>query len=155
MTFMPEPHDPYWGLPDPTLHGEFYADVPLKRFFAWVVDTVLICLLALLALPFTAFAAVFVLPIFIALIGFVYRTVTLTRGSATWGMRLVALEMRNARGERLDMPTAAMHTLIYSVGFAFLFPQLVSVLLMLTGARGQSLGDHILGTAAINRPASM
>ncbi|MBN2905403.1 MAG: RDD family protein [Rhodobacteraceae bacterium] len=149
---MPPVSDPFWGLPDPALHGEFYADVAPKRLVAWVVDSVLIVLLALLALPFTAFVAVFFLPVFVVLVGFAYRTVTLARGSATWGMRLVAIEMRNARGERLDLPTAAMHTLIYSVGFAMVLPQLASIVLMLTGPRAQGLGDLVLGTAAINRP---
>lgn len=150
MTVEPDPH---WGLPDPALHAEFYEDVPSKRLVAWVVDTVLILLLGLLALPFTAFAALFVLPLFLAVVGFAYRTVTLARGSATWGMRLVAIEMRTARGERFDVTTAAMHTLIYSVSVTFVLPQIVSIVLMLTGPRAQGLGDLMLGTAAINRPA--
>ncbi|WP_132543044.1 RDD family protein [Rhodovulum euryhalinum] len=150
---MTDQHDPYWGLPDPVLHAEFYEDVPSKRLVAWVVDTVLVILLSLLALPFTAFAAVFVLPLFVALVGFVYRTVTLARGSATWGMRLMAIELRNARGERLDTRTAALHTLFYSLSMTFVLPQVASIVLMLTGARAQGLHDLMLGTAAINRPA--
>ncbi|MCO8144526.1 RDD family protein [Rhodovulum tesquicola] len=150
---MTDQPDPLWGLPDPVLHAEFYRNVPAKRLVAWVVDTVLILLIALLALPFTAFAAVFVLPLFVALVGFVYRVVTLARGSATWGMRLMAIEIRNGRGERLDSQTAALHTLVYSLGMAFVLPQVVSVVLMLTGARAQGLHDMLLGTAAINRPA--
>ncbi|MFA5539808.1 MAG: RDD family protein, partial [Gemmobacter sp.] len=36
------------------------------------------------------------------------------------------------------------------------FPvQILSVGLMLTGARAQGLTDHLLGTAAINRPAEV
>ncbi|MRH20244.1 RDD family protein [Rhodovulum strictum] len=150
---MTDAPDPLWGLPDPALHAEFYKDVPAKRLVAWVVDTVLILLIALLALPFTAFAAVFVLPLFVAVVGFAYRTVTLARGSATWGMRLVAIEIRNGRGERLDLPSAALHTLLYSLSMAFVLPQVASVVLMLTGARAQGLHDLLLGTAAINRPA--
>jgi hypothetical protein len=153
MTHMSEFPDPYWGLPDPALHGEFYADVPVKRLVAWIVDTIVVGLLTVLVLPFTAFAGLFFLPILFGLVSFGYRTVTLARGSSTWGMRLVALEMRNARGERFDTTTAAMHTLIYTVGFAFVVPQVASVVLMLTGARAQGLGDHLLGTAAINRPS--
>ncbi|MGC9419241.1 MAG: RDD family protein [Rhodovulum sp.] len=151
---MTQQPDPYWGLPDPALHAEFYADIPVKRLVAWVVDTVLVILIALLALPFTAFTAVFFLPFFVALVGFAYRTVTLARGSATWGMRLVAIELRNARGERLDTMTAALHTLIFSASMAFVIPQVVSMILMLTGARAQGLGDLMLGTAAINRPTN-
>ncbi|MBS8228700.1 RDD family protein, partial [Vannielia litorea] len=43
------------ALPDPELNPEFYADTPAKRFFAWLVDGVLIFLVTLLVLPFTAF----------------------------------------------------------------------------------------------------
>ncbi|HDR28063.1 RDD family protein [Rhodovulum sp.] len=150
---MTDQPDPLWGLPDPVLHAEFYRNVPTKRLVAWVVDTVLILLIALLVLPFTAFAAVFVLPLFVALVGFVYRVATLAHGSATWGMRLMAIEIRNGRGERLDSQTAALHTLVYSLGMAFVLPQVVSIVLMLTGARAQGLHDMLLGTAAINRPA--
>ena len=28
----------YSGLPDPDYQGEFYADVPIKRGIAWVID---------------------------------------------------------------------------------------------------------------------
>lgn len=153
MSVMTDQPDPLWGLPDPALHAEFYQDIPTKRLVAWVVDTILVIGLAILALPFTAFAALFFLPFFVALVGFAYRTVTLARGSATWGMRLMAIEIRNGRGERLDTMTAALHTLIYSVATTFVIPQIVSIILMLTGARAQGLGDLMLGTAAINRPA--
>ncbi|SIO13351.1 RDD family protein [Rhodovulum sp. ES.010] len=150
---MTDQTDRHWGLPDPDLHAAFYDGIPTKRLVAWVVDTVIVILLALLALPFTAFAAVLFLPFFAAIVGFAYRTVTLARGSATWGMRLVAIEIRNGRGERLDTGTAALHTLIYSVSAAFVIPQVVSIVLMLTGPRAQGLHDLMLGTAAINRPA--
>lgn len=145
--------DLQWGLPDPVLHQDFYRDVPLKRLGAWLADTVVILLLTLLALPFTAFAALFVLPAFYAVVGFAYRTVTLARGSATWGMRLMAIELRNGRGEHLDTRTAALHTLIYSASLTLLLPQVASIVLMLTGARAQGVPDLVLGTAAINRPA--
>lgn len=151
MTDLP---DPSWGLPDPDLHAEFYADVPTKRLVAWVVDTLLIIVFALLALPFTAFAALFFLPVFVAIVGFAYRTVTLARGSATWGMRLVSLELRTGSGARFDTRTAALHTLIYSLSATFVIPQIASIVLMLTGPRAQGLGDLMLGTAAINRPAT-
>ncbi|WP_245895462.1 RDD family protein [Rhodovulum kholense] len=155
MTDRTEPSaDRLWGLPDPALQPEFYADVPSKRLAAWVIDVVLILILSLLALPFTAFTAIFFLPLFFTLVGFGYRTVTLARGSATWGMRIMAIEIRTARGEKLDLTTAALHTLAYSACITFLLPQLASVILMLTGARAQGLPDFLLGTAAINRPAN-
>jgi hypothetical protein len=36
---------------------------------------------------------------------------------------------------------------------AFLLPQVVSILMMLAGNRGQGLSDLVLGTAMINRRA--
>ena len=142
-----------WGLPSPDLHAEFYADVPAKRLIAFLVDTLLICLITALIVPFTAFSALFFLPFLAMVVGFVYRTATLAGGSATPGMRLVAIELRNHRGERFDLATAAAHTLIYSVALSMVLPQALSVLLMLTTARRQGLPDLALGTAAINRAA--
>ena len=51
-----------WGLPSPEVYPEFYADIPAKRLFAFVVDAVLIGLITLLIVPFTAFTALFFLP---------------------------------------------------------------------------------------------
>ncbi|WP_372605531.1 RDD family protein, partial [Actibacterium sp.] len=145
--------DPYWGLPDPDLHAEFYADVPTKRLIAFVVDTVLIVLLSLLVLPFTAFTGIFFFPVLMMLVGFVYRVATLAGGSATLGMRLSAIEMRDARGQRLGLFLAFWHTVLFSVFFASMLLQAASILMMLTGARAQGLHDLLLGTAAVNRAA--
>ncbi|MHC0053165.1 RDD family protein [Actibacterium sp. D379-3] len=146
--------DPFRGLPDPDLHGEFYADVPVKRLVAFVVDTVLIVVLTVLVLPFTAFTGLFYFPFLATVIGFAYRVVTLASGSATWGMRLVALELRRGDGRRFDLTMAVLHTFLFSVFFSFLLPQIASAVLMLTGRRAQGLHDHLLGTAAINRAAA-
>lgn len=150
MTMTPDAR----GLPDPDLHAEFYADVSAKRLVAWIADSLVIAVLTLMAIPFTAFTALFFLPFFWLLIGLVYRIVTLARSSATPGMRLVAIEMRTARGERFDTGTAAMHTLLYSISIGMVVVQAVSIVLMLTSARRQGLPDHILGTVAINRAAA-
>jgi uncharacterized RDD family membrane protein YckC len=145
--------NPDWHTPDPSTQPEFYADVPLKRLLAWVIDSILIVLLSLIALIFTVFTGMFYFPLLMLLTSFAYRTITLARGSATWGMRIMAIEFRTWRGERLDLPTAALHTLGYSMSMALVFPQVISLVLMLTGARAQGLSDHVLGTVAINRRA--
>ncbi len=141
------------SLPDPVYQAEFYADVALKRALAWVVDTILIALACLLILPLTAFAGLFFLPLLYLTVGFAYRTFTLSARSATWGMRLFAIEFRDHRGRPFDLPTAFLHTLGYTVTISMLLPQIVSAVLMLTGARGQGLTDLVLGSVAINRPA--
>ncbi|SNX67605.1 RDD family protein [Cereibacter ovatus] len=140
-------------LPDPVRHAEFYADVPTKRGLAWIVDTILIALLTALIVPFTAFTALFFLPFLYLCVGVAYRTVSLARQSATPGMRLMAIGMRNARGERFTLPEAFLHTLGYTVSIGMVLPQVVSVVLMLTSARAQGLTDHVLGTVALNRAA--
>jgi uncharacterized RDD family membrane protein YckC len=142
-----------FALPDPQTQAEFYADVPLKRLFAWVIDVVLIAIVCLLVLPFTAFTGVFFFPALMAVVGFVYRVVTLASGSATWGMRLVSLEMRRQTGDRFDFATALLHTIGFYVSVAMAPLQLISIVLMLLSARAQGLTDHVMGTVAINRAA--
>jgi uncharacterized RDD family membrane protein YckC len=141
-------------LPDPEYQAEFYADVPVKRALAWVVDTLLIAALTMLVVPFTAFVGLFFLPALYLAVGFLYRTVALTRNSATLGMRLMAIEFRDRSGRRFDLGTAVLHTLGYTLTIGTLLPQLLSIGLMLTTARGQGLTDIVLGTVAINRAAA-
>ena len=141
----------YPGLPDPDRHAEFYADIPVKRAIAWAVDALVVFLLTLLILPFTAFTGLFFYPFLWLVVSFVYRVMTISGGSATYGMRLMSVQLRTWRGERLNFGEAFMHTLLYSLCLSFFFPQLVSIGLMLTTARAQGLPDLALGTAAINR----
>ncbi|MCV2880898.1 RDD family protein [Actibacterium sp. XHP0104] len=145
--------DPYWGLPDPDLHAEFYDDVPTKRLIAFVVDTIVIVLLSLLVVPFTAFTGLFFFPLLMLMVGFVYRVATLTGRSATWGMRLAAIEFRDARGRRFDLSQAFWHTALFTFFFGTILLHLASVMLMLTGPRRQGLPDLLLGSAAVNRAA--
>lgn len=140
-------------LPDPNHEAAFYAGVPFKRGLAWIFDVVLIGIISAVAVPFTAFTAIFYFPFLMLVLGFFYRWFTLTSGSATWGMRLMAIEIRQADGDRLSNQSAMLHTLGYSVSVAMAPLQLVSVIMMLITGRGQGLTDLVLNTAAINRPA--
>ena len=142
-----------WGLPDPDTKPEFYADVPSKRFIAWIVDTILIALITALIVPFTAFTALFFLPVLYMTVGLFYRTLTLAGRSATPGMRLVAIEFRTHDGQRMDFGYALIHTIAYTISVSMVLPQVISVLLMLTTPRAQGLTDMVLGTAATNRMA--
>ena len=76
------------GLPDPDREADFYAGVPFKRLLAWVVDVLATTILTVLAIPLTLFTGIFYLPLLYAVIGFLYRWVSLTRLSATLGMTL-------------------------------------------------------------------
>lgn len=144
---------PLHGLPDPLREPAFYEGVATKRALAWVIDEALIFALCLVALPFTAFTAIFWWPVLWMLVGLPYRWATLARGSATLGMRLMAIQIRDRRGERLDPQTAGLHVAGYAVSMTLLPLQVVSVALMAGLGRGQGLTDLALGTAAINRPA--
>ncbi len=138
-------------LPDPFAQPQFYRSVPTKRLVAWLIDLVLIVVICVLVLPLTAFLGLFFWPVMLLVIGFAYRVVTLANGSATWGMRFAGVELRDAQGARFDLSLAVGHTIGYTVSFAFPILQVISVVMMLTGARGQGLTDAVLGTVALNR----
>jgi uncharacterized RDD family membrane protein YckC len=141
-------------LPDPELMPEFYAWVPAKRLAAWAVDTLLILALTAVVLVATALLTLLILPVLYAAVNIAYRTVTLARWSATPGMALMAIELRDGRGLRLDAMTAFLHTLGYTVSVLLVPLQVASVALMLITRRRQGLTDLVLGTAMINRPVA-
>lgn len=139
------------SIPNPDTHPEFYDGVLIKRLIAWVVDTIMIFLICLVILPFTGFIALFFFAFLWLVVSFFYRVATLANGSATWGMRLVSLEFRDAYDRPLDGGTALMHTLGYSVSIAVTPLQAISIILMLTSATRQGLTDMVLGTVLLNR----
>lgn len=140
------------GLPDPITKPEFYTGVLLKRAGAWVFDAVLIGILCVVIVPFTAFTAIFFFPFLMLVVGFVYRWFTIAGKSSTWGMRLMGIELRDHDGLRLQSGTALAHTLGYSLSVAIAPLQLISILMMIVTERKQGLTDLLLGTTALNRP---
>lgn len=139
-------------LPDPERQADFYDGVTIKRGLAWVVDLVLITLIALPVALFTI-VGLFVIPLVFLTVGFLYRWMTIARGSATPGMRLMAIELRDAYGERLDTGQALLHTLGYYITVSTFILQVISIGFMCTTERGQGLTDMVLGTVALNRRA--
>jgi uncharacterized RDD family membrane protein YckC len=145
------------GLPDPERDRQFYEGVPSRRLAAWVFDVVVILAIGVplglffglvtFGLGFAAF------PFLIGCVSFAYRIATISSGSATWGMRLMGIELRKFDGSRFDLPTAVMHTAIYVVSFAFFLIQIISCAFMISTRYGQGLPDLVLRTTAINRPA--
>jgi len=142
-----------WGLPDPIHQAGFYRDVSTKRLVAFVVDSILITVITILLIPLTAFTALLFFGFLGGAVALVYRTASLANGSATPGMRLMGIEFRTRLGERLDLATAFVHTTLFLFSLSMVFPQVISVILMLTSGRGQGLSDFLLGTAVINRAA--
>lgn len=150
MTYYETAHT---GLPDPELDSQFYENVNSRRLVAWVFDVAIAFGITTLIGMFTLGIAFFVFPLIWLAVGFLYRTLTIASKSSTWGMRIVGIEIRNRQGHKLDLGTAFLHTLIYSVSIGFFVVQLVSMVMMLSSRYGQGLPDMLLGTAAINRPA--
>jgi uncharacterized RDD family membrane protein YckC len=141
-------------LPDPTRHAAFYQGVPTKRALAWVIDAVIAGIITALIVPFTVFVALLFLPALFLTVSFIYRFVTLATGSATIGMRIMNIKLLDADGQDVDSATAFGHTLIYTICMAMVVVQVVSIVLMASGGRGQSIGDMVLGTVMVNRPAA-
>ncbi len=138
-------------LPDPVYQSEFYSNVPAKRLLAWCFDTIVILLICVIIGLLTVTLAFWVFPLLVLTVSFIYRLLTISNRSATWGMRLMNIEFRRNDGMKFDFATAFLHTLgyIFSVGLPLI--QLVSVVLMATSQRGQGLTDMVLGTTALNR----
>lgn len=140
-------------LPDPIDQAEFYAGVPVKRLLAWIIDTILIGSVAAVLATLPLFIGWFFYPFIFLVVSFLYRSATISSRSATWGMRLMNIELRGRTGQPLEGSEAMMHTGAYLLASAFFLPQLISVLLMITSPRHQSLHDHLVGSAAINKPS--
>jgi uncharacterized RDD family membrane protein YckC len=147
---------PMDGLPDPERDRQFYAGVPARRLAAWFVDLAIILTVgvpaAILFGLVTLGVGFALFPLIVAGVGFFYRTATIAGGSATWGMRVMGIELRRGDGTRFDFLTALAHTAIYTVCIGFVVLQLVSCLTILGTRYRQSIADLILSTTAINRP---
>ncbi|MEM6375878.1 MAG: RDD family protein [Pseudomonadota bacterium] len=142
-----------WHIPDPDRQPEFYADVATKRLLAWIIDTLVILAISALILALLFLVSFFIWPIVIFTVGLIYRCVTLARNSATWGMRVMAIEFRTLHGQRFGPLMAFLHSMGFTISFAFPVLQIISITLMLTSKRGQGLSDLALGTVAMNRRA--
>jgi uncharacterized RDD family membrane protein YckC len=66
-------------------------------------------------------------PILYFTVSFLYRSATIGTGSATLGMRLMNIELRNGLGQRLSAGEAMVHTGLYLVLSASMILQLVSI----------------------------
>lgn len=139
------------GLPDPEASPECYEGTAFKRALAWMVDVVVIAVISALLVPLTAFVGLFFFPVMMMVVGFLYRWATISGGSATWGMRLMAIELRDGDDRPLDATQAFLHTAGYAVSVAIFPLQLVSMAMMLLTPHGQGLTDSVLATTALRR----
>lgn len=155
MSFQADP-DLFSDLPHPDRDAQFYEGVPSKRLVAWVIDLVVILLLtSLVTLVFgivTFGFGFFAFPALLFLFSFLYRWLTIASDSATWGMRLMGIELRTRMGHRLDGLTAAIHSGMFVALMASVIGAVLTAGSILITRYNQGLPDLILGTTAINRP---
>ena len=142
------------GLPNPDYRSEMYRDVAAKRLLAWVIDVVLIVIMVAVLSIFSLGIAFLIMPILYGTVSFLYRWSTLSAGSATLGMRFMAIEVRRADGDTLDGTTAFWHTFGYFISFIITPLQVISVAMMAGTPRNQGLTDMVLGTVVMNKQMS-
>jgi uncharacterized RDD family membrane protein YckC len=147
---------PLRGLPDPEQDAAFYRGVPSRRLAAWIVDFLIVGAMSLVAIPvfgvLTLGVGFFIAPVVFATLSFIYRVATITGRSATWGMRLMGIELRRGDGERFDFGTALGHVGLYTISLLLTVPLLLSALTVLATRYQQTLHDIVLRTTAINSP---
>ena len=145
-------HHDLSGLPDPDTDSQFYDGVPFKRLLAWFIDFVIIILISMVLVIGTFGIGAMIYPLLLLISNLGYRIFTLSRNSATLGMIVTGIEIRNGRGEKLNQSHAIWHTAIYTIVMVFMFGQIISIIMMLVNKRGQGVHDYFMGTTAINRP---
>lgn len=139
-------------LPDPVLDAQFYEGVPIKRLFAWFIDVVVVFAICVGLVILTVGMGAFIFPALAFLANIAYRIFCLNKWSATLGMRIVGIEIRNDQGNHLDLSESAFHTGLFIFITMTGLGVPATALAMLLSEKGQGLHDLLLGTTAINRP---
>jgi uncharacterized RDD family membrane protein YckC len=150
------------GVYDPWAQPELFRGVLTRRVFAFVVDLVVISIPVILAVIF-----IFVFGLVTLGLGWglfwlvspatviwpiVYYGMSLGGPhSATWGMRMMDLQMRTFSGTPGYFVLGCAHAVLFWASVSFLTP-LVLVVGLLNGRR-QLLHDLVLGTVVVNQSA--
>jgi hypothetical protein len=140
------------GLPDPDYDAAFYDGVPAKRLFAWIIDVILIATISLVLGLLTLTVLLWVWPILYLTVSFLYRSATIGSGIGHAGHAADEYRAQERPRPALSGGEAMIHTGLYLFLSASMILQLVSIGLIAGSRRHQGLHDHILGSAAINRP---
>lgn len=144
---------------DPWLQPELFRGVLTKRFFAFLVDLVILSIPIILAVLFIALFGIVTLGLgwflfwlvspFSVIWALIYYGASLGGPhSATVGMRIMDIEMRTWTGERPYFVLGAVHAVLYWVSVSVLTP--LVVLVGLFNGRRRLLHDFVLGTVLIN-----
>jgi uncharacterized RDD family membrane protein YckC len=144
---------------DPYLHPELFRGVLTRRFFAFLIDLVVLAIPVILACLFIVVFGVVTLGLGLALFwlvspasivwALVYFGSSLGGPhSATLGMRVMDLEMRTWYGAPAYFVLGAMHAVLFWVSMSALTP--LVLLVGLFNGRRRLLHDILLGTVVIN-----
>lgn len=159
-TNLPEridaPDDRNGGIPDPLERPELYDGLLWRRSVAFCVDAlllfgVLLVLMVFNVLTFFIFAGLIFL-IWAAPLFVLYDTLTVgSAASATFGMRLMGVQVRSWDGGRATY----LHALIASALFWFLVPLTCGLILLVApfSDRRRHVHDMLSGTVFVNARA--
>lgn len=144
---------------DPASQPELFRGVLTRRFFAFLVDLVILSIPIVLGVIFIAVFGVVTLGLgwmlfwlvspFSVIWAILYYGLSLGGPhSATIGMRLMGLQLRTWSGDPGYFMLGAMHAVLYWVSVSLLTPFIV--LFGLFNRRRQLLHDLVLGTVIVN-----
>lgn len=147
---------------DPATQPELFEGVLARRIVAFLIDAVIVLLPILIVAFFMLIFTVVTLgfgAIVFALLGplaaiwaVLYVGVTLgSPHSATYGMRIMGLQMRTWYGAPMYFLLGAVHALFFWVLTSALTP--LVLLVTLFNARRRTLHDYLTGTVMINDEA--
>ena len=144
---------------DPWLHPELFRGVLTRRFFAFLIDLLILSIPVILGVIFIAVFGVVTLGLGWALFwlvspasviwALIYYGASLGGPhSATVGMRVMDLEMRTWYGAPSYFVLGAMHAVAFWISVSVLSPLIL--LVGLFNARKRLLHDVVLGTVVVN-----
>ncbi len=144
---------------DPETHPEFFSGIIGKRVMAFIIDVVVITVLWLLGsvvifiLGLLSFGLIWLLwgaALILLVLG--YEALTLGGPySATYGMRIMGIEMRTWYGDRPGVLQAAAHSLLFY--FSVTLTTFLILLAPLFNNRKRCVHDFLCGTVFINTEA--
>ncbi|MGB0506853.1 MAG: RDD family protein [Pikeienuella sp.] len=137
-----------------TISPEFDLDAaiasPIKRLFAFFIDVFLVWGIAI-AVSIGSFGVGFLdFGGLLLVVDLIYRIATISTGSATWGMRMLGIGLRDKNGQKFDLTAASLHTIAFYIVLASVIIQFASALMMLGTERRQGLHDVLLGSVMVN-----
>lgn len=144
---------------DPWMQPELFRGVLVRRFFAFLIDVVMLSIPVIIGVIFIAMLGIITLgfgwalfwlvsPASLIWAVFYYGASLGGRHSATIGMRAMGLEMRTWSGERSYFVLGAMHAILFWISVSVFTPLIL--LVGLFNNRRRMLHDMLLGTVIIN-----